>query len=669
MGDVKVVITLDAEGKVKVIQDFDKAIEGLVPSTERAHSSFGKLWQQFAIGQIAVSALHKGWRLLKDQVVDSVKAAMDAENANRALDAALEITGRGAADIGDDLKKYAESLMKTTVYDDEAIKGAETLLAQLTNLDKQGIQQATRGAIGLASVFKMDLESAATLVAKAMTGNAAALSRYGLKVDETLPPQEKQAAMLALLEKMFGRATAETETFGGKLTQLKVRWGEVQEAAGGFITQQRGVIDILDKASQAILDYLTMGQMLEDASRRQEEQENRRADWLGKAAAAAGWQYQQMAKLIEAYGGITPKLLADINAEKYGIEIKLQYQRVIREEREAWIKLEAARKATESGTTSFGDNTKKNIVLVLSQARIELDSYRLGMGNLRSELLKPMVVSIKIAMEGLDGGGRAGIIGMMADMANAPKQFTGQFKQSFAGWAKAASKVMDTVVAYTSQAFGQMDSIVSQSQRNREIAIENEYKTRLAAINANIKDEDEKQKAITALEAEFEIKRTSAKRAAAKQAKAIAMMEAIVNTADAITKALAQGGFLLGIPWAAIVGALGAIQIGMIAAQPIPLAKGGYFDKPTLMPGRDGRTYLGGEAGAEIMSPVPVMRQVVREEVRTIVESRAGGGLTINGGLHLHVPDTSEAGLQQAADRFLGILHRKMRLDTSWQGA
>ncbi len=59
------------------------------------------------------------------------------------------------------------------------------MIAQLSNLDKQGLQQATKSAIGMASVFKVDLHSAATMVAKAMAGSTAALSRYGIKVDDS----------------------------------------------------------------------------------------------------------------------------------------------------------------------------------------------------------------------------------------------------------------------------------------------------------------------------------------------------------------------------------------------------------------------------------------------------------------------------------------------------
>ncbi|MFZ7110331.1 MAG: hypothetical protein ACOWYE_01500, partial [Desulfatiglandales bacterium] len=54
--------------------------------------------------------------------------------------------------------------------------------------------------------------------------------------------------------------------------------------------------------------------------------------------------------------------------------------------------------------------------------------------------------------------------------------------------------------------------------------------------------------------------------------KGAALLQAIINTAQAVTKALAQGGFL-GIAQAAAVSAMGAVQIAKIGAQ--KLAGGG----------------------------------------------------------------------------------------------
>lgn len=63
----------------------------------------------------------------------------------------------------------------------------------------------------------------------------------------------------------------------------------------------------------------------------------------------------------------------------------------------------------------------------------------------------------------------------------------------------------------------------------------------------------------------------------AKREKLMNIASIISNTAMGVSKALAQGGFVLGIPWAAIVGALGAVQLAAAIAQPLP-SKEGFHD-------------------------------------------------------------------------------------------
>lgn len=64
----------------------------------------------------------------------------------------------------------------------------------------------------------------------------------------------------------------------------------------------------------------------------------------------------------------------------------------------------------------------------------------------------------------------------------------------------------------------------------------------------------------------LDVEETKLKRKQAERDKAIAIFQAVINTAAAVARALATGGPVL----AAVVGALGAAQIALIAARPIP---------------------------------------------------------------------------------------------------
>ena len=100
-----------------------------------------------------------------------------------------------------------------------------------------------------------------------------------------------------------------------------------------------------------------------------------------------------------------------------------------------------------------------------------------------------------------------------------------------------------------------------------------------------------KNEALRVAAIDLENQRQAARRKAAKQEKAVALLSAIVNTAAAVAKALPN------IPLAIAVGIMGAIQIGLIASQPLPaLAQGGVVTRPTKA--------LIGEAGPEAIIPL-----------------------------------------------------------------
>ncbi len=237
MPEIRIDLYTELHNAPEKLRDTERALKGIDDQGGRTDKALGGLWKQFALGQLAADAARKAIGALADFVKDSVKAAIEGEDAQSALNAALSSTGRTVGPLSEHFKKYADELMGMTVYDDEAIKGAQALLLQLTNLDKDGLDAATRGALGLATVFKMDLDSAARAVAQAYEGNFMAISRMIPAVRDAKTDSEKLAAVQDGLAKMFERSKAETGTFGGALKQMKNTFGELKETVGGAITQ------------------------------------------------------------------------------------------------------------------------------------------------------------------------------------------------------------------------------------------------------------------------------------------------------------------------------------------------------------------------------------------------------------------------------------------------
>jgi len=110
------------------------------------------------------------------------------------------------------------------------------------------------------------------------------------------------------------------------------------------------------------------------------------------------------------------------------------------------------------------------------------------------------------------------------------------------------------------------------------------------------KIEEAKNEALRIASEDLEKKRADARRTAAKQEKAVALLSAIVNTAAGVTKALSSTIPPFNIILAAITAAAGAVQIALIKAKPIPLKEGGLVTSRTVAEI--------GEAGPELVLPL-----------------------------------------------------------------
>jgi hypothetical protein len=663
MADIKYVITVDSTGAVKNVQDFDKAIETLgkgTDTTKGKSQSFGselssKLIPSFTAASLIANGVTKTLKFLGDQFISTFTNAMEAERIDRGLNSALEITGRLVPGLAEDLTAYASEIQRMTVFDDEAIKGVETLLVQMTNLDVEGIQRATRGTIGLASVMNMDLQSAAQLVQKALEGNFGALSRYGIKVDETLPLEEKRAQLMERLEKMFQRATAETDTASGSLAQMKNTIGDAKEKIGNVF------LPVLSVGAKAVGDLVgklaglnTELEKIDGRAKRAAASNEIYADTFYLITARAGRTSEYVTNLAKLYDYNYESIILMIEAGKYGEELEAEWNKErdktnakLKAQKDSW---EALEKGTRSGAEGSSDAAKKlqqTIQGLIDQAdplrtkyhgivdsmilvdkahkagKISATDYGKVMDWLQTQLREVEKPIIKLGTTELPKISRQmqNLIDYVTAPKNMPKPFFSDWKDDLQEFGEKAESVMSKVQAVSSQVYGQLDAIAAQSQKNKEIALDNEYQKRLETLKATVTNEEEQRAAIEALDAEYDIKRRSLQHSAAKQQKAASLAQAIINVAEGVSKALAQGG-IFGPIFAAAVAALGAVQIKLIAQQPLPFKEGNVFSRLTTMYTPSGRQVQMGDGGEpEILSPESKLRKIMREEIR-----RAGGG-------------------------------------------
>lgn len=298
MSDIKFKATVDSKKGEVSLKNLDKGVDKVGKSTKRAAGGFKSLAVGVAAGVAAFAMASKALRGLVQWMGDAVDKAAIQQTAENEVAAALESTGREVEANTEHFKNYASELQNATTYGDEQILSAQALMIQLTDLNKEGLDAATKGAIGLASVYKTDLQAATTLVGKALAGNYGALSRYGIMVERTATDEEKRASVLEQLQTMYQRAEADTDTYAGAVKQLSNMYGDLKEEVGKAVTENEDFRDTLKTITELIKDLIDSGLV----------------EWLTDVATEAVLSMPMLQSLAYSLGAIL--LIYKIQAEK-----------------------------------------------------------------------------------------------------------------------------------------------------------------------------------------------------------------------------------------------------------------------------------------------------------------------------------------------------------------
>ncbi len=138
---------------------------------------------------------------------------------------------------------------------------------------------------------------------------------------------------------------------------------------------------------------------------------------------------------------------------------------------------------------------------------------------------------------------------------------------------------------------GQLNAISRERQKNQDIELENQKKAVDDLLEAGIITEKEAM----ARQARLDRATAVSQQRAAQRDKQLAIFAAIVNTAQAVTKALASTAPPYNYVLAAVTAALGAAQIAAISSRPLPKFATGKIK------GQRGGLGVVGDAGAELV--------------------------------------------------------------------
>jgi len=193
-------------------------------------------------------------------IVDGVASAIETQEALNKLTSSLARSGNLAATSATEFTEFADSLERTSRFSDDAALSAAALLENITQLDSQGLQQATQAAADLAAAMGLDLETAASLVGKAINGNTGALNRYGIEVQKGATDSQTLANVLETLNSRFGgSAASQVQTYAGSVDIMGKAWEDVTKVIGNAIVENKTVtvaVQQISLALQQFSDYL-----------------------------------------------------------------------------------------------------------------------------------------------------------------------------------------------------------------------------------------------------------------------------------------------------------------------------------------------------------------------------------------------------------------------------
>ena len=176
----------------------------------------------------------------------SIKSAMEQETAFARMDEAMKSAKDLTSATGEEFRKTAEAAIELG-FADEVAAGALGTLVTATGSARES-QVLLTSAMNLARYKHIDLNTAATILARGTQGSAKAFKELGITLDTSLPKQEAiNKAFDQLNAKIGGQAQAYLETFAGKMSVLAAKADELAEKFG----------DILIPIVSKLIDFLT----------------------------------------------------------------------------------------------------------------------------------------------------------------------------------------------------------------------------------------------------------------------------------------------------------------------------------------------------------------------------------------------------------------------------
>jgi len=256
MSDTTVLIRFLGEDDVTpVAAAVTSSVEGVGGAAKTAGGGFNALQSIAtgafqAIGTAATNLAGAALSKVGDFISGSIKEASEWNSAIAQTEAVVKSTGMAAgftAQQFGDMASMMSASSGNSIFSDDAILGAENVLATFTQIKGTNFTGATQSILDISQAMGTDLQSSALQVGKALNDPIAgisALSRVGVSFTDDQKAMIKtmvetgnvagaQQVILAELNKEFGgSAAAAVDTYAGQQAMLAAQFADIQQTLG-----------------------------------------------------------------------------------------------------------------------------------------------------------------------------------------------------------------------------------------------------------------------------------------------------------------------------------------------------------------------------------------------------------------------------------------------------
>lgn len=241
-------------GYQKATKDVQDQLSGLRGEVGETDSQMASMFGTIFAGVTAANLANKAISELKSIFKDAIEASSQYEEATVLLNSSFITSGRNMPGMVESLKDYTTELSHAGLASESEGMHSEALLLRLTHLNEEGIKTAMQGAVGLAKVYTLDLQSATEMVGRAMDGQYMSIGRLIPSIRNAVTDQDKHAALMVELARDYKTAVDETDTYSGSVKKMNLEINEAKRHLGDAILSTGIWQAILHEAAYAVED-------------------------------------------------------------------------------------------------------------------------------------------------------------------------------------------------------------------------------------------------------------------------------------------------------------------------------------------------------------------------------------------------------------------------------